>query len=133
MTHRQGIYESIGGIDKVDELVDRFYDLMSLEPQFSALRAMHPQDLSTSREKLKFFLTGWMGVLTYIPLNTAIRCFAPATYPSKLESPSAINGWHACTALLRSAALKGMSLSNWKNPFSILPIGCTINPIRQIS
>lgn len=61
MTHRQSIYESIGGIDKVDELVDRFYDLMSLEPQFSALRAMHPQDLSTSREKLKFFLTGWMG------------------------------------------------------------------------
>ncbi|WP_114662639.1 group II truncated hemoglobin [Polynucleobacter necessarius] len=61
MTHRQTIYESIGGIDKVDELVDRFYDLMSLEPQFAALRAMHPQDLSTSREKLKFFLTGWMG------------------------------------------------------------------------
>ena len=61
MTHRKSIYESIGGIDKVDELVDRFYDLMSLEPQFSALRAMHPQDLSTSREKLKFFLTGWMG------------------------------------------------------------------------
>lgn len=95
----------------------RFYDLMSLEPQFSALRAMHPQDLSTSREKLKFFLTGWMGVLTYILLNTAIRCFAPATYPSKLESPSAINGWHACTALLRSAALKG-SLKNGRKRFA---------------
>lgn len=61
MTQRQSIYESIGGIDKVDQLVDRFYDLMSLEPQFSELRAMHPQDLTTSREKLKFFLTGWMG------------------------------------------------------------------------
>ncbi len=61
MTQRQSIYESIGGIDKVDQLVDRFYDLMSLEPQFSELRAMHPQDLATSREKLKFFLTGWMG------------------------------------------------------------------------
>ena len=35
MTHRQSIYESIGGIDKVDELVDRFYDLMSLEPLFA--------------------------------------------------------------------------------------------------
>lgn len=61
MTNRQTIYESIGGIDKVDELVGRFYDLMSLEPQFAALRAMHPQDLSISREKLKCFLTGWMG------------------------------------------------------------------------
>ncbi len=61
MTSRQSIYEAIGGIDKVDELVDRFYDLMALEPQFAELRAMHPQDLATSREKLKFFLTGWMG------------------------------------------------------------------------
>ena len=61
MTDRQSIYDAIGGIDKIDELVDRFYDLMALEPIFSDLRAMHPQDLSTSREKLKFFLTGWMG------------------------------------------------------------------------
>ncbi len=35
---------------------------MALEPIFSDLRAMHPQDLASSREKLKFFLTGWMGV-----------------------------------------------------------------------
>ena len=61
MSQRQTIFEAIGGIEKVDELVDRFYDLMALEPSLSELRAMHPQDLSTSREKLKFFLTGWMG------------------------------------------------------------------------
>ena len=61
MTKRQTIYEAIGGIDRVDEIVDRFYDLMDLEPAFADLRAMHPQDLSGSREKLKFFLTGWMG------------------------------------------------------------------------
>ena len=61
MTERQSIYEAIGGIDKVDELVDRFYDLMALEPQFSELRSMHPQDMASSRERLKFFLTGWMG------------------------------------------------------------------------
>ena len=61
MSERQSIYDSIGGIDKIDELVDRFYDLMALEPNFHDLRAMHPEDLSNSREKLKFFLTGWMG------------------------------------------------------------------------
>ncbi len=61
MTERQSIYDAIGGIDKIDELVDRFYDLMALEPKFSDLRAMHGQDLTNSREKLKFFLTGWMG------------------------------------------------------------------------
>ena len=61
MTGRKSIYESIGGIDKIDELVDRFYDLMELEPQFRGIRSMHSPDLSTSREKLKLFLTGWMG------------------------------------------------------------------------
>ncbi len=61
MSQRQSIYEAIGGIDKVEELVDRFYDLMVLEVNFGELRAMHPLDLSNSREKLKFFLTGWMG------------------------------------------------------------------------
>jgi hemoglobin len=61
MMEQPSIYDAIGGIDKVDELVDRFYDLMELEPQFAELRAMHPQDMATSREKLKFFLTGWMG------------------------------------------------------------------------
>ena len=58
---KQSIYEAIGGIDKVDKLVDRFYDLMALEPQFAELQAIHPPDSTSSREKLKFFLTGWMG------------------------------------------------------------------------
>jgi hemoglobin len=61
MSERQTIFEAIGGIDQVDALVDRFYDLMDLEPQYKELRAMHAPDLSNSREKLKFFLTGWMG------------------------------------------------------------------------
>ena len=61
MSEAKSLYDSIGGIDKIDELVDRFYDLMALEPNLTELRMMHPQDLSGSREKLKFFLTGWMG------------------------------------------------------------------------
>jgi len=61
MSDRQTIFETIGGIDQVDALVDRFYDLMDLEPQFKELRTVHAPDLSNSREKLKFFLTGWMG------------------------------------------------------------------------
>jgi len=61
MTGQKSLYDSIGGVDKIDELVDRFYDLMSLEETLSELRAMHPKDLSNSRERLKFFLTGWIG------------------------------------------------------------------------
>jgi hemoglobin len=61
MNEEQNPYELIGGTDKVSELVDRFYDLMDLEPSFEELRMMHSSDLSSSREKLKLFLSGWLG------------------------------------------------------------------------
>lgn len=61
MSERKNPYEIIGGAAKVEELVDRFYDLMALEEPFAELRAMHSQDLSGSREKLKLFLSGWLG------------------------------------------------------------------------
>jgi hemoglobin len=55
------LYDIIGGEARLRELVDRFYDLMDLEPQFAALRAMHPPTLDGSRDKLFWFLSGWSG------------------------------------------------------------------------
>ena len=55
------LYELIGGDAALRLLVDRFYDLMDLEPEFKSLRAMHPAVLDGSRDKLYFFLSGWMG------------------------------------------------------------------------
>lgn len=43
------------------ELVDRFYDLMDLEVEFKELRAMHPPTLDDTRDKLFWFLCGWLG------------------------------------------------------------------------
>lgn len=54
-------YEKIGGDAVVGQLCDRFYELMATVPQFSELRAMHPEDLSGSRNKLYMFLSGWLG------------------------------------------------------------------------
>lgn len=54
-------YELIGGAEPVRALVDRFYDLMELEQAYALIRQMHPQDLSSSRDKLYLFLSGWMG------------------------------------------------------------------------
>ena len=51
----------IGGESQVHALVDRFYDLMDLEPGYAALRAAHGTELANAREKLKMFLTGWLG------------------------------------------------------------------------
>jgi hemoglobin len=54
-------FELIGGATKLRELVDRFYDLMELEPEFAGLRALHPPSLDGSRDKLYWFLSGWSG------------------------------------------------------------------------
>ncbi|WP_423196497.1 MULTISPECIES: group II truncated hemoglobin [unclassified Cupriavidus] len=54
-------YELVGGESRVRELVDRFYDLMDLEPGFQGLRALHPASLDGSRDKLFWFLSGWLG------------------------------------------------------------------------
>jgi hemoglobin len=61
MNEQKSPYELIGGAAKVSELVDRFYDLMDLEASFEELRSMHFMSLSSSREKLKLFLSGWLG------------------------------------------------------------------------
>lgn len=57
----QTYYELLGGEQGVRTLVDDFYDLMMLDERFAGIRAMHPQDMSTSRDKLFWFLSGWLG------------------------------------------------------------------------
>ena len=54
-------YERLGGEPGVRALVDRFYDLMDLEPHYAELRAIHPATLEGSRDKLHWFLCGWLG------------------------------------------------------------------------
>jgi hemoglobin len=51
----------LGGQAAVRGLVDRFYDLMDLEPGFALLRSLHPASLEDSRDKLFWFLCGWLG------------------------------------------------------------------------
>lgn len=54
-------FEWAGGEARVRALVDRFYDLMDLEPAFSVLRASHGSTLDGARDKLFWFLCGWLG------------------------------------------------------------------------
>lgn len=54
-------YELMGGETAVRRLVDRFYDLMDEDPDYFGIRKLHPQDLTSSRQKLFMFLCGFMG------------------------------------------------------------------------
>jgi len=54
-------YAWIGGEERVHALVERFYDLMDLEPAYAELRAAHGSVLDDARQKLFWFLCGWLG------------------------------------------------------------------------
>ncbi len=54
-------FDQVGGEPGVQALVDRFYDLMDLEPLYQAVRSEHGNVLDDARQKLFLFLCGWLG------------------------------------------------------------------------
>ena len=56
------MYESIGGLEVIDKLVDDFYQIMATDPVAKdCLATHHGKDISESAHKLKYFLSGWLG------------------------------------------------------------------------
>lgn len=53
-------YRAAGGESGIRQLVDAFYDEMETQPAAAKVRAMHPANLATSRDKLARFLCGWL-------------------------------------------------------------------------
>jgi hemoglobin len=54
-------FNTLGGESQVLALAERFYDLMDLEPAYAALRAAHGSTLAQARQKLFWYLCGWLG------------------------------------------------------------------------
>ena len=61
MSNKISSYQRLGGEQAVRSLVNRFYELMDCLPEAAAIRALHPRDLTGSRDKLFKFLSGWLG------------------------------------------------------------------------
>lgn len=54
-------YSNIGGEKALRVLVDRFYFYMDILPEAQGIRAMHQSDLTSAKDKLFKFLSGWLG------------------------------------------------------------------------
>ncbi|NDB03995.1 MAG: hemoglobin-like protein, partial [Flavobacteriaceae bacterium] len=61
----QSLYDLLGGdpdaTNQIREIVEAFYDVMDSDEKAKTIRLMHPEDLTSSREKLFMFLVGWTG------------------------------------------------------------------------
>ncbi|MDI1362315.1 group II truncated hemoglobin [Methylotenera sp.] len=64
-SNKSTFFELLGGeangTESIRNLVETFYDIMDSDPKVAPLRAMHQPDLTSAREKLFMFLTGWTG------------------------------------------------------------------------
>ena len=61
----QSLYDLLGGepeaTNQIRKIVEAFYDVMDSDEKAKTIRLMHPEDLTSSREKLFMFLCGWTG------------------------------------------------------------------------
>ncbi|MCU0759481.1 MAG: group II truncated hemoglobin [Steroidobacteraceae bacterium] len=80
-------YELLGGgEDAVRRIVDRFYDRMESAPEARELRAMHAADLGPMRERLAWFLTGWLGgPAVYAERAGGGKCMSTAHEPFAID------------------------------------------------
>lgn len=55
------MFERIGGTVTIDRLVESFYRRMDELPEARVIRAMHRDDLASTKQVLKRYLTEWTG------------------------------------------------------------------------
>jgi hemoglobin len=55
------MFERIGGAVTIDRLVESFYRRMDALPEAKSIRAMHPADLTSTKQVLKRYLSEWTG------------------------------------------------------------------------
>lgn len=61
MSNLQTPYQRLGGEIVLRSLVNTFYQYMDKLPQARVIRSLHPDDLTSSDDKLFKFLSGWLG------------------------------------------------------------------------
>ena len=92
---RPNLYELIGGEEGVRRFTRRFYAVMDSAPEAAACRAIHPESLDDSEQKLFEFLSSWLGG----PQLFVERRGAPMLRARHLSAPigeEESKGWILC-------------------------------------
>jgi hemoglobin len=124
-------YTLIGGETTVARLCQRFYELMETVPQFATIRALHPADLQSSRDKLFMFLSGWLGGPDLYVQNIGHPMLRRRHLPFAIGEAER-DQWVACMVLAmegRSGSRKPCARNCW-HPFSVRPTSCATSPAR---
>ena len=91
-------YRMAGELAGITALVDQFYANMDSLPQFGVIRAMHRDSLVESRQRLIYFLSGWLGgPKLYAEHYGSINI--PQVHQHLAVGPEQRDGWLACMQL----------------------------------
>jgi hemoglobin len=120
-----GSYLAAGGHEGVTSLVDTFYRVMDTLAEAEVIRAMHPDDLTPSREKLTVFLAGWLGG----PRNYATR-FGPIRIPAAHKHLAIDEAARA--AWMRCMEIAVGEQKNWSPEFSAYFLEAIAHPARMV-
>ena len=91
----ENLYDLIGGEIMIQNIAHTFYDVMDISPETKELRAMHPADLTHSKEKLFMFLSGWLGGPQLFEKNFGHPRLRARHMPFKIDK-SARDQWMLC-------------------------------------
>ena len=100
------------GEEGVRMLVDAFYDHMDLDPEFAGIRKLHPEVLDGSRDKLYWFLCGWMGGPNHYVERFGHPRLRARHMPFPIGSPER-DAWTACMRMALADCEIDVRLADW--------------------
>ncbi|MDQ6981161.1 MAG: group II truncated hemoglobin [Ghiorsea sp.] len=89
-------YKAVGGYDGLVKLVDDFYDAMETLPEAKHVRDMHPKDLDVTKDKLVYFLSGWMGGPRIYPEKYGRGLSLPMAHQHLKVTAGDAKAWLSC-------------------------------------
>ena len=101
-----------GGEPGVRALVDAFYDHMDLDEGFAGIRQLHPETLDGSRDKLFWFLCGWLGGPNHYIERFGHPRLRARHLPFAIASPER-DAWLACMRLALADCQVDQRLADW--------------------